>query len=90
MMLKCPCPKCGQSNDYIAEQVGLTTYCNRCGHAFALRGQPGKVVWHLALATLIVVGTIAGVVNRAYRRAHRHDHDRPSITFNPYDDDNDR
>ncbi|MFO0808348.1 MAG: hypothetical protein U0746_06970 [Gemmataceae bacterium] len=90
MMLKCPCPKCGQSNDYISEQVGQTAYCNRCGHAFTLRGQPAKVALHIALATLVVVGGVVGVFARAYHRAHRNDRDRPTITFNPYDDDDER
>ena len=35
-----------------------------------------RVVWHLTVATLVVVATVAGVVNKAYRKAHRYDHAR--------------
>lgn len=76
MLLKCRCPKCGRAKEYIAEQVGQTGYCDSCGHAFTFRGQPMRVVWHLTVATLVVVGTVVGFMAKAYRKANRADHAR--------------
>ena len=43
MLLACKCPSCGQARQYIAELVGSTADCDRCGAAFVLKGNPGRV-----------------------------------------------
>ena len=71
MLLACKCPSCGQEKQYIAELVGSTANCDRCGAAFELKGNPGRVFWHVALAAVVVVATVLGFFGRAALRSQR-------------------
>jgi hypothetical protein len=84
MLLRCKCPSCGETKEYIAEQVGSTLDCFRCGHRFELKGNPARVAWHIIAATLVVLAMIGAVLGRAYKRSHRWEHadrDRQTHTF---------
>ena len=74
MLLRCLCPKCGQKKEYIAEQVGQTSYCEGCGTEFELKANDGRVAWHLIGATLFVVFVIGAILVRAYWRPLGHEH----------------
>ncbi len=92
MLLKTQCPSCGRGKEYIAEQVGHTGYCDGCGHAFTLRGQPLRAVWQLTVATVVVVVAVTGAIAKVYRKAHRHDHARanpPAFSTSAHEADGD-
>jgi hypothetical protein len=96
MLLKCKCPGCGETKEYVAEQVGTQLDCFRCGHRFVLQGNPARVTWQIVSATLAVLLIIGAVLGRVYLRAHRWDHVRdrhaPAATFqffHPDDPDDD-
>ena len=78
MLLRCKCPGCGAQKEYIAEEVGNTTDCPRCGNRFTLQPNPGRAVWHIVAATLglliLVGGTTARIYKRAWRSQARHEH----------------
>ena len=82
MLLRCKCPKCGDTKEYIAELVGTESDCLRCGHRFALQGNPGRTTWQIVSATLAVLIIIGGVSARMYLRANRwqRGHDRSAQT----------
>ena len=71
MLLRCKCPKCGDPKEYIAELVGTESDCLRCGHRFALQGNPGRVTWQIVSATLAVLLLVGGIGGRLYMRANR-------------------
>jgi uncharacterized protein (DUF983 family) len=73
MLFSCKCPACGQKKQYIAEQVGTAVNCDRCGHSFPLPGNPGRVIWQIVAATLMVIILAGFYTSRAYFRAHRWD-----------------
>ena len=82
MLLRCKCPKCGDNKEYVAELVGTETDCFRCGHRFALQGNPGRVTWQIVSATLAVLLMIGAIGARYYLRANRWNwtHDRAAHT----------
>jgi uncharacterized paraquat-inducible protein A len=69
MLLRCKCPGCGDLKEYVAEEVGTTADCFRCGQRFTLQGNPGRAAWHVIAATLAVLVMIGGVGARMYLRA---------------------
>ncbi len=71
MLLRCKCPGCGDLKEYVAEQVGTTADCFRCGHRFTLLSNPGRVTWHIIAATLAVLLMIVGFSARMYLRSQR-------------------
>jgi uncharacterized protein (DUF983 family) len=71
MLLRSPCPNCGTKKEYIAEQVGSTSYCEKCGNEFFLKANDGRVAWQLIGATLVVLFIIGGLLTRAYWGSHR-------------------
>ena len=71
MLLRCKCPGCGNQKEYIAEEVGATTDCQRCGNRFTLQPNHGRVAWHIIAATLAVMGGVGGLGVRMYLRAQR-------------------
>ena len=66
MLLRCKCPSCGETKEYIGEQVGSTLDCFRCGHRFEL-GADGldvrvhrAVVARLGLVPRMLQDVVAG------------------------------
>jgi uncharacterized protein (DUF983 family) len=80
MFLRCQCPGCGETKEYIAEQVGGHLDCFGCGHRLVLNDNPGRVTWHIVSATLAVLVVLGGIATRYYLRSHRWDRDRPRTT----------
>ncbi|HEY1376746.1 MAG TPA: hypothetical protein VGF55_08120 [Gemmataceae bacterium] len=71
MLLRCKCPGCGDQKEYVAEEVGSTADCFRCGQRFTLQGNPGRAAWQIIAATLAVFVLIGGAGARIYLRAKR-------------------
>ena len=95
MLLRCKCPGCGDRKEYVAEEVGSTTDCFKCGSRFTLQPNRGRVAWHIIVATLAVLGMVGGITARVYKRAMRaeakHQHNTNRTTqqyqFNVFGDD---
>jgi|SRR6516165_3970496 hypothetical protein len=71
MLLRCKCPGCGDLKEYLAEEVGTSADCFRCGKRFTLRANRGRAVWQIVAATLAVLVLGGGVGARFYLRAKR-------------------
>jgi uncharacterized protein (DUF983 family) len=71
MLLRCKCPGCGDLKEYVAEEVGTTGDCLRCGHRFTLQANPGRAAWQIIAATLAVLIMVGGFGARMYFRAKR-------------------
>lgn len=72
MLLKCKCPGCGETKEYIAEQVGSTIDCFRCGRRFVLQGNRARATWMIASATVAVL-VFCGAAAAWYYEAWRWD-----------------
>jgi uncharacterized protein (DUF983 family) len=70
MLLRSLCPNCGTKKEYIAEQVGQSSHCEKCGTAFILKANDGRVAWQIVAATLVVLFIIGGLLVRASWRAN--------------------
>jgi len=70
MLLRSLCPNCGTKKEYIAEQVGQSSHCEKCGTAFILKANEGRVAWQIVAATLVVLFIIGGLLVRASWRAN--------------------
>jgi hypothetical protein len=73
MLLRCKCPGCGTLKEYVAEEVGSTADCLRCGQRFVLQPNHGRAVWQIAAATLAVLLIIGGIGARIYLRVQRYE-----------------
>ena len=62
MLLRSLCPNCGTKKEYIAEQVGQSSHCEKCGNAFILKANDGRVAWQIVAATLVVLFIIGGLL----------------------------
>jgi uncharacterized protein (DUF983 family) len=71
MLLRSLCPSCGTKKEYIAEQVGQSSHCDKCGNAFILKANDGRVAWQIVAATLVVLFIIGGLLLRASWGANR-------------------
>src|SRR5262249_50276793 len=71
MFLRCNCPQCGDLKEYVAEQVGITADCFKCGASFELQDNPGRHVWQIVPATVAVLCIVGSILGRAYLRASR-------------------
>jgi len=69
MLLRCKCPGCGAPKEYIAEEVGTTADCPRCGNRFTLQPNPGRAIWQIVAATLGLLILVGGTTARIYKRA---------------------
>jgi len=91
MLLRCQCPGCGDLKEYVAEQVGTTADCFKCGRQFEMKANPGRVTWHIVAATLAVLMMTGGAGARWYLRAKRyenlHRHGHVHVQPGPTDDD---
>jgi hypothetical protein len=71
MLLRCKCPGCGELKEYVAEEVGTSADCLKCGNRFTLLANPGRAAWQIVTATLAVLLMVGGVGARMYWRAKR-------------------
>lgn len=70
MLLKCQCPGCGETKEYIAEQVGATIDCFRCGRRFVLKSNKVRATWTIVSATVAVL-IFGGMLVTWYYEARR-------------------
>jgi ribosomal protein S27E len=84
MLLRCKCPGCGDLKEYVAEEVGTTADCFRCGQRFTLQPNPGRAAWQIVSATLAVLLMLGGIGARMYLRAKRAEarHEAARSAFN--------
>jgi uncharacterized paraquat-inducible protein A len=71
MLLRRKCPGCGDLKEYLAEEVGTTADCFRCGQRFTLQPNNGRAAWQIITATMAVLLLISGIAARVYLRAKR-------------------
>ena len=71
MLLRCKCPGCGDLKEYVAEEIGTSADCFRCGHRLTLQANPGRTAWQVISATLAVFVLVGGFTARMYWRAKR-------------------
>jgi hypothetical protein len=71
MLLRCKCPGCGDLKEYVAEEVGSTSDCFKCGSRFTLKPNRARAARHIIFATLAVLVMVGGITARIYKRARR-------------------